>query len=294
MSPNLIGIIAIVASQICFIVNDSLVKLIASRIPADAGTVLPVGETIVLRGLATVFIIAVLVVALGHTRDLSRVRSARMGFRAVAEIGASMAYLFAVIGMPIADLVGILQVVPLGLTAGAALFLGEPIGWRRWSATIIGFVGVLFIIKPGATPLSTPVLFAILSVTLIIVRDLLTRGLPRGIPVLLISGTSAVALTLGGLCFAPFEQWVWPSQTQWVWLAIAAVHLVGANTFLILSLRVGEIAVVGPFRYSVILIAVLSGFWAWIGIAIVTAAGIYTLVREQSLATKIVDDRGTT
>jgi drug/metabolite transporter (DMT)-like permease len=298
MSPNLIGILAIVASQVCFIVNDSLMKLAASRVPADATAILPLGEAIVLRGAATVLMIAILVLALGQMRDLSSVLSnrtgrKRLGWRAAAEIGASMAYLFAVIGMPIADLVGILQVVPLALTAGAALFLGEPVGWRRWTATLVGFLGVMFIIKPGALPLSMPMVLALLSVTLIVVRDLLTRGLPAGIPVLIISGTSALALTVGGLFLAPFERWIWPSQTQMIWLLVAALHLVGANTFLILSMRVGEIAVVGPFRYSVILIAVLSGYliwnetpdtWTWVGIAIVTAAGIYMLLREQSLS----------
>jgi drug/metabolite transporter (DMT)-like permease len=290
MSDNLRGILAIVASQICFIINDTLMKLVASSVPASATAPLPMGEAIVLRGVVTVAIIAAILTSLGLWTGLPRLYSRAIGGRALAEIGASMAYLFAVVGMPIANLVGILQVVPLALTAGAALFLREHIGWRRWTASLIGFLGVLMIIRPGAAPFGSAMALAILSVTLIVVRDLITRGLPPGIPVLLISGSSALALTLGGLALAPFETWIWPSPTQSIWIAVAALHLVGANTWLIQSLRIGEIAVVGPFRYSVILVAVASGYfiwhevpdsWSWVGIAVVTAAGIYTLVREQ-------------
>jgi drug/metabolite transporter (DMT)-like permease len=290
MSDNLRGILAIVASQFCFIINDSLMKLVATSSPSGAAQVIPMGEAIFIRGVMTVLIIAMLAQYMGLMGQLRTLASQRVAWRAVTEIGASIAYLFAIAGMPIGDVVGILQVVPLALTAGAALFLREHVGWRRWTATLAGFAGVLLIIRPGAAPFGTATALTIFSVTLIVIRDLLTRGLPPGVPVLLISGSSAFALMLGGLALSSWETWVWPNQTQMVWLAIAALHLVGANTWLVLSLRIGEIAVVGPFRYSVILIAVASGYlvwnevpdvWSWVGIVIVTAAGIYTLMREQ-------------
>lgn len=292
MSDNLRGVLAIVASQFCFIVNDSLMKLVATGSASGSAPAIPMGEAIFIRGVVTVFVIAVLAQAMGLMGQLRTLVSQPMAWRAVTEIGASIAYLFAIAGMPIGDVVGILQVVPLALTAGAAVFLREHIGWRRWTATLVGFAGVLLIIRPGAAPFGTAMALTIFSVTLIVIRDLLTRGLPAGIPVLLISGSSACALTLGGLGLSTWETWVWPNSMQILWLVVAALHLVGANTWLVLSLRVGEIAVVGPFRYSVILIAVASGYliwnevpdaWSWTGIAIVTAAGIYTLVREQNV-----------
>ena len=296
MSDNLRGILAIVASQFCFIVNDSLMKLVASGSVSGPAQAIPMGEAIFVRGVITVLIIAVLAHAMGLMGQLRTLVSPRIGWRAVTEIGASMAYLFAIAGMPIGDVVGILQVVPLALTAGAALFLGERVGWRRWTATLVGFAGVLLIIRPGAAPFGTAMVLTIFSVILIVIRDLLTRGLPAGIPVLLISGSSALALTFGGLALSAWETWVWPNGLQVMWLAIAALHLVGANTWLVLSLRIGEIAVVGPFRYSVIVMAVASGYllwgevpdtWSWLGIAIVTAAGLYTLMREQNVRTRV-------
>jgi drug/metabolite transporter (DMT)-like permease len=292
MSDNLRGILALVASQVCFIINDTLMKLVASSLPAGAVAEIPVGQAVFVRGVMTVVLIGILASAMGLMHQVRTLATARIAWRALAEIGASIAYLFAVVRMPIADLVGILQIVPLALTAGAALFLGEHVGWRRWTATLVGFAGVLMIVRPGATPVGSAIVFAAFSVAMIVVRDLITRGLPGNVPVLLISGSSALALALGGLALAPLETWVWPSLIQVVWLAIAAIALVGANTWLILSLRLGEIAVVGPFRYSVILIAVASGYfiwnevpdrWSWAGIAVVTAAGIYTLLREQNV-----------
>jgi drug/metabolite transporter (DMT)-like permease len=133
----------------------------------------------------------------------------------------------------------------------------------------------------------------IISVLFSVARDLLTRGVGTGVPTLVIAGASASIVTLSSLGFTLFETWIWPSPVTIAFLVAASVALLAGQFYLIAAMRTGEIAVVAPFRYSIILWAVLSGYlvWhevpdlaTWVGIAIVSAAGLYTFLREQHLA----------
>jgi drug/metabolite transporter (DMT)-like permease len=191
------------------------------------------------------------------------------------------------------DVFGILQFTPLAITAAAALFLGARVGWRRWSATCAGLIGVLIIVRPGGETFTPYALLVIASVLFSVARDLLTRGVATGVPTLVIAGASASIVTLSSLAFTLFETWRWPSPLEVGYLAAASVALLAGQFWLIAAMRTGEIAVVAPFRYSIILWAVLSGYlvWhevpdlaTWVGIAIVSAAGLYTFLREQHLA----------
>ena len=133
----------------------------------------------------------------------------------------------------------------------------------------------------------------IVSILFSVARDLLTRGVPSSVPSLIIAGASASVVTLASLGFTAFETWMWPAPATVLMLLGASVALLAGQYWLIAAMRTGEIAVVAPFRYSLILWALLSGFlvWrevpdvvTWIGIAIVSMAGLYTFVREQRLA----------
>jgi drug/metabolite transporter (DMT)-like permease len=213
--------------------------------------------------------------------------------RCFAEVAAAVLYLTALFHMPIADCTAILQFTPLALTAGVALFLGAPVGWRRWLATLAGLIGVLVIVRPGATAFNPYAGLALLSVVFIAARDLLTRNLSLEVPTIAIAFTSTTAVALASIGLLPFETWQWPSSQAQLALIGAGAALLGAQYWIILAMRTGEIALVAPFRYSIILWAIVAGFavWreipdaaSWIGIAIVTAAGLYTFLREQRLA----------
>jgi drug/metabolite transporter (DMT)-like permease len=213
--------------------------------------------------------------------------------RSIAEVLATLFYLNALFNMPIAESTAILQFTPLAITAGAAVFLGAPVGWRRWLATAVGLIGVLIIVRPlgqGFNPYSA---LAVGSVVFVAARDLLVRRVAPGVPALVIATASALAVTVSSLGFAAFETWVLPSARALGMLAGASLGLVGGYYWIIIAMRSGEIAVVAPFRYSIIVYAVLAGFlvWgempdtaSWVGLAIVTAAGLYTFLRERKLA----------
>ncbi len=284
-SDNLRGIGAMLAAMAAFVVNDAMMKL------AAAG--LPTGQVIFLRGLLIVPVLAALMLASATPATLEMLRRPGILARCVAEVAAAVLYLSALFHMPIAECTAILQFTPLALTAGAALFLGAPVGWRRWLATLVGLIGVLIIIRPGASAFNPYAALALLSVLFIAARDLITRRLGKDVPTIVIAFTSTAAVAVSSLGLLPFETWRWPSPAAMLALIGASAALLGAQYWIILAMRTGDIAVVAPFRYSIILWAIMAGFlvWrevpdlaTWIGIAIVTSAGLYTFLREHRLA----------
>lgn len=268
-----------------FVVNDALMKLAAAE--------LPTGQVIFLRGLIVVPLLGALLLLTATPGTLRALSRPAITARSAAEVGAALLYFTALFHMPIAECTAILQFTPLALTAGAALFLGARVGWRRWLATLVGLIGVLIIIRPGAAAFNPFAALALLSVAFIAARDLITRTLGAEVPTLLIAFTSTAAVALSSLGLMPFETWQWPSPEALFALAGASIALLGAQYWIIFAMRTGDIAVVAPFRYSIILWAIVSGFmvWGevpdfatWTGIAIVTAAGLYTFLREHWLA----------
>ena len=284
-SDNLRGIGAMLAAMAAFVVNDAMMKLAA----AD----LPTGQVIFLRGLIIVPVLAALMLASATPTTWDMLRRPGILARCVAEVAAAILYLSALFHMPIAECTAILQFTPLALTAGAALFLSAPVGWRRWLATLVGLIGVLVIIRPGATAFNPYAALALLSVAFIAARDLITRRLGKDVPTIVIAFTSTAAVAISSLGLLPIETWRWPSSAAMLALLGASAALLGAQYWIILAMRTGDIAVVAPFRYSIILWAIVAGFlvWrevpdlaTWIGIAVVTAAGLYTFLREHRLA----------
>jgi drug/metabolite transporter (DMT)-like permease len=284
-SDNLRGILAMLAAMGSLIVNDCFLKA------AAAG--LPTGEAIFLRGLFTTLLGAGLVAATGGLSTLRLAAAPGMPARALADAVATILYLSALTRMPIADATALLQFTPLAITAGAALFLGAPVGWRRWLATLVGLVGVLVIVRPGGAGFNPYSAFALAAIAFVAARDLLTRRLGAEVPTIVVATVSGAAVTAASLVLALWESWSWPSPLAVLMLLCAGLGLLGGNYWIVVAMRHGDIATVAPFRYSVILWAVAAGFlvWGelpdlptWAGIAIVAGAGLYTLVREHRLA----------
>jgi drug/metabolite transporter (DMT)-like permease len=274
-----------IAAMAAFVINDALMKV--------AATTLPTGQVIFLRGLMAVPILGALMIATDSRGILGAFTHPGILSRGVVEIAAAALYLSALFHMPIADTTAILQATPLAITAGAALFLGAPVGWRRWLATMVGLVGVIIIIRPGASAFNPYATLAVLSVVFVAARDLITRRLGADVTTPAIAFVSMTMVGLSGIGFLAFETWRWPAPDALLALLGASVAMLCAQYWIILGMRTGEIAVVAPFRYSITLWAILAGFlvWrevpdlaSWIGIAIVTGAGLYTFLREHRLA----------
>jgi drug/metabolite transporter (DMT)-like permease len=284
---NLRGILAISAANFLFLINDTMIKL--------ASPVMPLGEILFFRGLFATALLVPIVIAADVVKYIPTLWNASLILRTVAEIIAAILFILALFNMPIANINAILQVVPLMVTACAALFLGERVGWRRWAAIGVGFLGVMIVIRPGLEGFDVYSLVALGSMLFITIRDLTTRTMPRGIPALLVALVTGIAVCLTGPVYGLVagETWVAPDGGTLVLVGGAAVFLIGGYLLAVDFMRHGDIAVVAPFRYVVIIWAIVVGYVVWrevpdvamiIGTSLVIASGIYTIHRERRIA----------
>ena len=281
-AENMRGIWAMLASLAAFVANDTCVKL--------ASTTLPIGEIITLRNAAaTAYLIAACAVFGGLT--LPRHPPVKLlVLRMIGEVVSTLLFLSALVSLPLADMTAIAQFTPLALTAAAAIFLKEPVGWRRWSATAVGLIGVGFIVRPGSTAFSLPGAMVLASIAFVVLRDLATRLISTAVPTLTLTLTSAVSGILAGLLLLPFEVWRTPDAPETALIAASGLFLTFGYALIVVALRTGDVGIVSPFRYGVILFALASGYLVWgqtpdglamIGIVIVCSAGLYTVHRER-------------
>lgn len=281
-APNLVGILAMTGACACFVTGDTFMKL--------AGETLPTGQLLALRGVFATSLVLMIAFATDALAGWRVVFSPLVLVRSFLELAVSFAFITALTRLPLANISAILQAVPLLVTALAAIVLRDSVGWRRWTATSIGFLGVLLVVQPGPAGFEPASLLALGCVFGVALRDLVTRRIDPAIPTILISLSTTVLVALAGFAVAPFSSaWIAPTPLLWTYIAVASVTYSVGNLLIIMSMRIGEIPVVSPFRYTVMLFAPLLGFAVWghvpnalacLGGGLVIASGLYTLRRE--------------
>ena len=181
--------------------------------------------------------------------------------RTLAEAVGTVFFLTALFSIPIANLSAILQALPLTVTLAAAVFLGEPVGWRRIVAILIGFVGVAIIIRPEADGFSIYALYGVAAVIAVTFRDLAARKLSSAIPSSRVALSSAIGVTImaGAGSYLQHETWVTPNVRECLLLLGAAACLMVGYIAAVAGMRLGEIGFVAPFRYTSLLVALFLG-----------------------------------
>lgn len=280
---NAPGIIAMLAACALFVVGDSCVKL--------AGATLPLGEIVFLRGFIALPLIYWVARGAGVLDRLPHVMAnRRLQWRTLFEVGSTILFLAGIIRMSYADAIVIQQFVPLAVMAGAAVFLGQKVGWRRWLAAGIGLIGVIVVVRPGTGSFNWAALLILANVLCVAGRDLTTRTLGEAIPTSLVALVSILAVGAGGLLLLPFETWRMPTAHEWLLIIIAGVASTGGFYWVTEALRRSDVTVVIPFRYALIPYGVLSGVvvfgerpdrYTFLGILIILASGLYALHRER-------------
>ena len=285
MTKNLYGALFMTLSMFGYASTDAFIKFI--------GLILPLSEILFIRGVVAVFLLFLLTYI--RNEFFIKIKNDQYKYlflRIFGDIGCTILFLTALINMKIANATAILQCLPLALTFCAALFLKERVGWRRWSAIIIGFFGVLIIIKPNSGDFNYYSLMAMGAVFFIVLRDLSTKKLDQSIPSSFISLVTAASVTLTGLLFAPFQVWVIPSIELFGALSATALFLILGILFNVMCMRIGEVGFVVPFRYSIILFSIIYGIIFYneipdlsmiFGAFIIIVTGLYTFYREKSL-----------
>ncbi|WP_425051881.1 DMT family transporter [Psychromarinibacter sp. S121] len=285
-SDNLRGAALMAGSMACFTMNDTAMKALSDE--------LPMFQAVFLRGIATSVWMYLLARALGGLRfNFSRRDWTLIAIRNVTEIGAAYFFVSAFFNMPIANATAILQAMPLSVTLAGALFLGETVGWRRISAILVGFAGVMLIVRPGGEGFNFYSIYALIAVALVTVRDLLSRQLSSDVPSMTVAFFNAVAVMIFFGIGSIFIEWQPVSGLAAMQMGMASVLLIGGYVFSVSAMRVGEVAVIAPFRYTSLLWALLLGFVVFadwpdrltlLGAAIVVATGVYTFYRERNLS----------
>ena len=212
--------------------------------------------------------------------------------RNFAELVGTIGFVTAIALIPLSTASAILQAAPLLVTLGAAVFLREPVGWRRWGAILVGCCGVLLIIRPGTSGFDWQTLFAVQGVLGLAIRDLATRRVAVGVSSMQLSFLAFLTLIPASFILLAIGDHglVLPSVGQTGLLGAAV--LIGAISYfgITYAMRIGEISFVTPFRYSRMVFALILAMVLFqenpdaltlIGAAIIVASGLYTLWRER-------------
>ena len=283
LSANAKGAFMMSIARVAFVTNDALMKILF----AD----MEVFQAMFLRGSIAVPIIAFL----AWYRKCLLVRFTIIDFvllcvRAAAQIGMATCFLTALSHMPIANVSAIMQAVPLSLIVVAALFLGESVGWRRWSAVVIGFCGVLLIIRPGTDGFDSYTTLAVGAVAFATINDLVTRYLPNRVPALFAALFSAMAVSMFSGAMIMGLPWQAVTPFNWLILSFCGLTVAAGYFFQVMTMRYGDLSFVAPYRYVGMVWAIILGlliFGEWpdaftaIGTLIVVLTGLYAVYREQ-------------
>ena len=285
-SENIKGAIYMCLSMAGFVLNDAVIKYAS----ADIGMY----QSIFVRGCFAVIIIGIACIYNGAFKIIpNRLDHKLIIWRTLAEIFATITFLTALFYLPIANITALLQALPLTVTLAASWFLGEKIGWRRGVAILIGFIGVLLIIQPGTNEFNVYSILGIFCVIFVTIRDLVVRKFSAKISTLYVAFITAAAIALvGGFLTFAYEGWIPMKLHEVILLFIASTLIFVGYFFAISAMRSGQVSFVSPFRYTIMIWAIILGYLIWgdipnnltlLGISIVIGMGIFTFWREAQL-----------
>jgi len=276
------GILLMSSSTAAFVGNDALVKFVSQSLPSM--------QLVFLRSVMASLLLLAVAHAMGTTRDLNYLRLKPVLTRTSLDAVATLTFLTALFQLPLANATAINMATPLFITLLAMATLGEKVNTVRWVCIVVGFCGVVLVIQPAADSFNLYALIAVAAALLHALRDTSTRFIPAHVPSILITLATALGTTLLSGLLSLVQGWQSISVLQLGLLAAAAGLIATAYYLLIASMRIGEISVVAPFRYTSLLYALFLGYliWdetpnllAWTGILLLVGAGLYMLPRQK-------------
>ena len=276
-----------------YVLNDTFMKFVLDDVPFF--------QALFIRGIFATLFMGLLCWQKGSfsasTTIAKSLKYKTVWIRVICEIGGTFFFLTALSHMPLASVTAVLQILPLVITLCAAWIFGEKVGWRRYFAIFSGFFGVMLILRPGTADFDIFAVYALIAVMFITIRDMTTRRMPKEIPTLLVSLLTAIAIFLASAVGMVFSITISPDLNQIALLAAAAGILCVGYTYSIAAMRVGDISFVTPFRYSILVFALLLGFFVFndvpdiisiIGSLIVVGSGLFNFYRERVAAKNTV------
>jgi drug/metabolite transporter (DMT)-like permease len=280
----LAGIVMVVLAFFFFSVTSAVAK-----------TMLPtysVGQMMLIRSLVVLLLLLPFIVHEGPAgfRDIPRPKLQILrGLVSALEV---FAFFWAISYLPMADTVTILLAGPLFVTLWSTLFLGEHVGWRRWSAVALGFIGVLIALRPSAATISLPAAIALVCTMLYAFGVLATRSLRGTAAVVLTTTQMAGALIFGALATLLPNGWTTPNWQDFEVLAFLGVPTAIGYVCMNRALKLAPASVIAPYQYTLIIWAAVFGYLMFgdippvttiVGAIIIIGAGLYISWRERAL-----------
>ena len=282
---NIRGSALMVLAMAGFALEDTLIKFLSVD--------LVVGQILFMMGIGGALVFGAISLAKGDrlfSRDFFKTP---VMLRNLGEMIAAFGYITALTLIPLSSVAAIIQATPLFVTLGAALFMGEQVGWRRWSAIIVGFIGVLLIIRPGLEGFQPASLLAVLGVLGLALRDLSTRKAPSTVSSMQISCYAfGMVILIGAALLILDGGAVQPSAKNWVQFGFMLLFSVVGYYAIVAAMRVGDVSAIMPFRYSRLLFSLIIGIsifgerpdWlTYTGAALIIGSGLYSILRERRL-----------
>jgi drug/metabolite transporter (DMT)-like permease len=272
------GALLMVAAMACYVVNDALVKLTAAHLPP--------GQVLAVRGVFAIAFLLALASALSGLRgDWRAIASPIVGLRCLLEVGTATASVIALTLAPLAVVTALMMTAPLMISVSTMA-----LGWERWharsiAAALLGLAGVVAVVRPEvATAFSAwGAASALLCAAMLAGRELATRRLPPHVPSWRVALAAAAAVCAAGASMSFAEEWQPFGARETALLAAAAAAATLGNLALIAACRATDLSVVAPFRYSIVVWALIIGQLIWgdalpllavFGVALIVAGGV--------------------
>ena len=269
----------------CFAVEDTFIKLLSARLPAT--------QILFSVGFGGALITLALAVTLNVNLADKILLNKHVISRTIADLFGALFFTSAMVLIPMSLLASILQATPLFVTLGAAILLGEKVGWRRWSAIFIGFLGIIIILQPGYGSFQLASLLGLAAVLCLALRDVVTRDMATEIPTLTVTFYACLAMGSAGFIAYPFFGTpIMPTTFEAIVLVCAAIIGLTGYFLIVLATRKGDVSVIAPFRYSRLLFSLglaslilgeMLTLPILLGGLLVVSSGIYTFGRERRL-----------
>jgi len=283
LPTNVQGALWLVAGGFIFTATSAMIRLLSTQIESV--------QTAFFRAVISVILLLPLIAA-GRVKPWHSKRLAGHFWRTAMGTTSMVLGFYAVSMLPLADATAIAFSQPLFSVVVAALIAGEKVRWRRWSATIVGFVGVLIMVQPGQGSLHLGALVALANAATVALSILLVKRLSDSETPLMILTQFALFSTL---LLAPPAIWVWrwPDLGGWVLAVGIALSATIGQYFWVQAFKAGEMSAVAPFEYLRLPFAVFVGWliwgempviWTYVGAAIVIGSALYIAHREHQLA----------
>ena len=287
INNELLGILYMLLCQFSFATNDVLVKIIYQ----DYNDIFVLNQVIFLRGIFALFFIGLFLLLKKKLSFKFFLTSGKLKIRGLLEAIAAICFFIGIAKLPFAMVYVLLSLAPVILTVFGALFLNEKVRWKRWTAVIIGFIGVIVVINPGKLEFGLYFIFPLLSAFFLSLRDIYTKKIKNNFHSLQIAFITCLVVTIFFGILNIYKIYIF-TYNDYIILFISSFFLSLGYIFSIATIKIALVSVTSTFRYSVILWGILYGYFifdetldnnTYIGAMLIIISGLIIISRQKKL-----------